>query len=342
MSTQQAQDINTSEKSLNRTEISWKDKWMNGKRDKDYLYLRQSGKHLVPNIESGREYLVDCAEGAPGGGGEGGQDSKKCTVWECMRREAQEQAQAEPLLVSFLYSTILNHDSLESSLAFHMANKLQSPSLISTEVQRLFQEALADCPDFRLALRLDIQAVRERDPACTSLIDAMLYFKGFQALQSHRLAHHLWKTGRRTLAHYLQSQVSSTFQIDIHPGATLGSGLFIDHGTGIVVGETAVIGHNVSMLHQVTLGGSGTSQTVRHPQIGNGVLIGAGSSILGNIVVGDGAQIGACSLVLEDIPPACVAVGVPARILGVGQIAQPSLQMRHQSILDSGVGGDGI
>mmetsp|Transcript_6283 Transcript_6283/g.8215 ORF Transcript_6283/g.8215 Transcript_6283/m.8215 type:complete len:375 (+) Transcript_6283:131-1255(+) len=256
-------------------------------------------------------------------------------LWQAMRQEAEEKARQEPLLVSFYYSTILNHRSLESSLAFHMANKLASPSIISTDLYKIFMEALEADESFRRALREDIRAVRERDPACTSATDALLYFKGFQALQTHRVAHWLWTNQRQTLAHFLQSQVSEKFQIDIHPGAQIGSGMFIDHGHAIVVGETAVIGNNVSMLHQVTLGGSGTKDKQRHPKIGDNVLIGAGTSILGPVNVGKGVQIGACSLVLQDIPDNCVAVGVPAKILGATKVTAPSLLMRHNSIVES-------
>lgn len=237
-------------------------------------------------------------------------------VWDVMRMEARREAEREPLLVSFLFSTILNHDSLESALAFHLANRLASPSMISTQVMNLCLEALKNSPEFRRSLRDDIMAVRERDPACTCLPDVLLYFKGFHALQTHRVANYLWKSGRHVLAHYLQSQMSQVYQIDIHPNATLGSGIMLDHGTGIVIGETAVVGDNCSILHHVTLGGSGKKNVDRHPKVGNGVLIGAGASVLGNVRIGTGAQIGAGSLVISDLPDFSVAVGVPAKIIG--------------------------
>jgi serine O-acetyltransferase len=172
-------------------------------------------------------------------------------VWDLLRWEAYEnqQQQHEPLLVSFLHSTILNHDSLESSLAFLLANRLQSPAMmISTQLQALILSALQECPSFRRKLRADIMAVRDRDPACHTLPDVFLYFKGFHALQSHRTAHVLWQTGRRVLAQYLQSQVSQIFQIDIHPNATIGSGIMLDHGTGIVIGETVGV-LLIALLH---------------------------------------------------------------------------------------------
>jgi len=252
-------------------------------------------------------------------------------VWDLMRREAQTEAEREPLLVSFLHSTILNHPSLESALSFHLANRLSSPAMLSTQIMSLIREALDADPDFRKNLRADMLAVRDRDPACNCLPDVFLYFKGFHALQTYRVAHYLWRSGRRVLAHYLQSQVSQHFQIDIHPNATLGSGIMLDHGTGIVIGETAHLGHNCSVLHHVTLGGSGRAGFDRHPKVGNGVLLGAGASVLGNIKVGDGCQVGAGTLVVEDLPPRSVAVGVPAKIIGrfVDVTAQPSIGMNQ-------------
>ena len=196
--------------------------------------------------------------------------------------------------------------------------------------------------NFKQSIRDDLQAVVDRDPACRSYLDALLYFKGFQALQTHRVAHWLWRSGRDTLAFYFQSQMNQIFQIDIHPAARIGTGVFLDHGTGVVIGETAVIGHNVSMLHSVTLGGSGRKHVDRHPKIGNGVLLGAGASVLGNVHVGAGSLVGACSLVLEPIPPHSVAVGVPAKIVGEAK-ENPSQSMRHTSVIGSaalGVGSD--
>ena len=174
-------------------------------------------------------------------------------------------------------------------------------------------------------------AVRDRDPACEHLPDVFLYFKGFHSLESYRVANHLWKTGRTTLAHYLQSQVSQTFQIDVHPNATILEGVMLDHGTGIVIGETAQVGHNCSILHHVTLGGSGKKGVDRHPKVGNGVLLGAGCSALGNIRIGDGCQVGAGTLVIEDLPDHSVAVGVPARVIGtfVDVATQPARNMNQ-------------
>mmetsp|Transcript_29281 Transcript_29281/g.79255 ORF Transcript_29281/g.79255 Transcript_29281/m.79255 type:complete len:496 (-) Transcript_29281:1113-2600(-) len=197
-------------------------------------------------------------------------ETSKDIVWDLMRWEAYKEAQREPLLVSFLYSSILNHDSLESSLAFLLANKLSSAAMISTQVQSLILDAFDKDPSIGRAIRADIMAVRDRDPACTCLPDVFLYFKGFHALQTYRVAHAIWKNdNKQVLAHYLQSQMSQTFQIDIHPNATLGSGIMLDHGTGIVIGETAHLGHNCSILHHVTLGGSGKKGVDRHPKVRN-------------------------------------------------------------------------
>lgn len=254
-------------------------------------------------------------------------------VWDTLRFEAFQEAEREPLLVSFMHSSILNHRSLESALAFHLANRLSSPAMISTQIQSLILEALDSSPDFRRSLRADMMAVRDRDPACNFLPDVFLYFKGFHALQTHRVAHFNYENGRQVLAHYLQSQVSQNFQIDIHPNATIGAGVMMDHGTGIVVGETARIGHNCSILHHVTLGGSGKRGVDRHPKIGNGVLLGAGATVLGNVNIGEGCQIGAGTLVISDLPSHSVAVGVPAKIIGsfVDVTEQPSVRMNQMT-----------
>lgn len=237
-------------------------------------------------------------------------------VWEAVRRDAYAEAGKEPLLASYMHASILSHSSLEHSLAFHLANLLSAPAMISTQVQELFLNALENDQKFRESLRLDILAVMVRDPAVKSYTDVLLYFKGFHALQTHRVAHILWTSGRTTLALFLHSRANAVFHIDIHPGAKIGYGLMIDHGTGVVIGETAVIGDNVSMLHQVTLGGTGNKGNVnRHPIVGNCVLLGAGATLLGNIKIGNSVNIGAMSMVLEDIPEFSVAVGVPARII---------------------------
>ncbi|GAB0494801.1 hypothetical protein MMPV_006097 [Pyropia vietnamensis] len=237
--------------------------------------------------------------------------------WASMQAEARAAATEEPLLASFLYATVLNHPTLTDALSFHLANKLASTDMPATLLQTLFRRTLAGAPDACATLRADLVAVATRDPACDATIEALLYFKGFHALQVYRIAHMLYKAERREMAYFLQSLASRVLHVDIHPGAVIGPGAFLDHATGVVVGETAVLGEGVSLLHAVTLGGTGKAHGVRHPQVGDGVVIGAGATLLGGIHVGGGASIGACSLVLEDIPAGAVAVGVPARVVAL-------------------------
>jgi len=256
-------------------------------------------------------------------------------MWVAMQLEARKALEEEPLLASFLYSTILNHVCLADALAFHLANKLSSSSMPSTLLMRLFSDVMKEDSDILGAIRQDLLAVMERDPACTRLIDAFLYFKGFHALQSYRIAHSLMtKQSRASIAYHIQSQVSKEFQVDIHPNARIGAGAFIDHATGVVIGETTVIGKNCSMLHHVTLGGSGKFEGDRHPKIGDGVLIGAGATILGNVKIGNDVQIGACSLVLSNIPDYSTVVGVPAKIVRTKKAGIPSLMMKHERCIE--------
>ena len=251
-------------------------------------------------------------------------------VWDLLRQEAEVEAKREPLLVSFLYSTILNHKTLESALAFHLANRLASASIDSIMMMNIILEAQQECKHFGRRMRRDMLAVRDRDPACTCLPDVFLHFKGFHALQSYRVAHYLWNREKKTLAHYVQSQMSQCFQIDIHPKAVLKSGIMLDHGTGLVIGETARVGCNCSILHHVTLGGSGKRGVQRHPQVGDGVLLGAGATLLGNIEIGDGCQVGAGTLVVESLPPHSVAVGVPAKVIGTYKAEEQPSQTMEQ------------
>ena len=194
-------------------------------------------------------------------------------------------------------------------------------------IRQTFDEALAADPAIGLAARADIVAVTERDPACTSPLDPLLWFKGYHALQTSRVAHWLWLQGRKTLAHFLQSRASALFGLDIHPGARIGKGIFIDHGTGVVIGETAVVEDGVSMLHGVTLGGTGKERGDRHPKVRRGVLLGAGAKVLGNIEIGACAKIAAGSVVLAPVPAGCTAAGVPARIIGCVDVPEPALEM---------------
>jgi serine O-acetyltransferase len=216
---------------------------------------------------------------------------------------------------------VLVHPSIERALAFVLGNKLASPTLYPTLLMKMINDAYSADPSLVDAACADLQAAYDRDPACEQYAQCLLLFKGFAAVQCHRVAHHLWAEGRRALAVALQSRVSEAFHVDAHPAASLGKGLLIDHATGVVIGETAVVGDNVSMLHHVTLGGSGTRRGVRHPTVGHGVLLGAGVSVLGPVVVGAGCKVGAGSVVVADLPPHSVAVGVPARVVKVGGAA---------------------
>lgn len=251
-------------------------------------------------------------------------------VWREIRGDVSREASREPILASFLHSTVLNHQSLEDTLSFHLAAKLTSPSLSPMLIRDVIDEALADSASIRGAVREDLRAFRERDPACNSYAEPLLYYKGFHALQSYRVAHWLWTQGRQQLALLLQNRISEVFGVDIHPAARIGKGIFIDHGTGVVIGETAVVDDMVSLLHEVTLGGTGKESGDRHPKVHRGVLIGAGAKILGNVQVGEGAKVGAGSVVLTDVSPHCTVTGVPARVVGCPEVDEPAVEMDHQ------------
>lgn len=248
-------------------------------------------------------------------------------IWDSLQEEARVAALEDPLLAAFLYSTVINQRSLEEAVIYRICERLDHPDLQANLLRQTFVEMMEDWPEWGSILRVDIQAVYDRDPACTRFIEAVLYFKGFHALQTHRLAHWLLERGRRDFALYLQSRSSSVFQTDINPAARIGKGIFLDHATGLVVGETAVIGDNVSILHGVTLGGTGKEGSDRHPKIGNGVLIGAGAKILGNIHIGHCSRIAAGSVVLKPVPPKTTVAGVPARVVGEAGCSEPSRSM---------------
>lgn len=256
-------------------------------------------------------------------------------VWDRIHAETEKHAQEEPILASFLYSTILNHNTLECALSFHLASQLDSPTVSSLLLREVMLQALENDATAREAVRADLVAVVERDSACHELYIPFLYFKGFHALQSQRIAHWLWHNGRQSMALYFQNRVSVTFGVDIHPAAKMGRGIMLDHATGLVIGETAVVGDNVSILQSVTLGGTGKDEGDRHPKIGNGVLISAGAKILGNIRVGEGAKVGAGSVVLEEVPPHTTVAGVPAKIVGRPASEAPALDMNHDFCCDS-------
>ncbi len=250
-------------------------------------------------------------------------------VWAALRNEAKVVAKAEPPLCSMLDAVILSHRTLGEALSFQLARKLGDGVLSPISLREISEEAQEADPSIIADAEADLRAVFERDPACKGYLQPFLFFKGFQALQGYRLAHWLYGRGRETLAFYLQSRTSELFQVDIHPAARIGSGVFFDHGTGIVVGETAVIGDDVSMLHGVTLGGTGSERGDRHPKIGKGVLLGAGAKVLGNIQIGDYAKIASGSVVLKPVPSGCTAAGVPARLVNCPAGDEPARTMDH-------------
>ncbi|MBL4811325.1 MAG: serine O-acetyltransferase [Rhodobacteraceae bacterium] len=248
-------------------------------------------------------------------------------VWDRIRGEAQTAIENEPLLGGLIHSSILHHPSLERALAYRLSLKLASGEMPEQMLREIADSAYADDPNLQAAARADIAAVFERDPACHRFMQPLLYFKGFQAVQAHRIAHWLWQDGRRDLAYFIQMRVSEAFTIDIHPAAQIGKGMFFDHAHSIVIGETAVISDNVSIMHAVTLGGTGKEDEDRHPKIGSGVLIGAGAKVLGNIKIGDCSRIASGSVVLDDVPPCTTVAGVPAKIVGKAGCDQPSVSM---------------
>lgn len=256
-------------------------------------------------------------------------------LWETIRAEVGLIVAREPALADYLQRTVLQQPRFEDAMAFHLGHKLAGSVLGARALIDLIGEALAADPEITMAAVADLQAVRERDPACDAFAIPLLFFKGYQALQSYRIGHWLWRQGREASAWALQNRVSEVFAVEIHPAARIGRGILLDHGTGFVVGETAVIDDHVSILHEVTLGGTGKEHGDRHPKIRRGVLISAGAKILGNIVVGEGAKVGAGSVVLSDVPAHCTVAGVPARVVGACAAADPASLMDHR-IDDSG------
>ncbi|MEW5423852.1 serine O-acetyltransferase [Amorphus sp. 3PC139-8] len=248
-------------------------------------------------------------------------------VWDRIRDDAQRMAHNEPTLAGFVHATVLDQPDLESAVSQRVAHRLGDAAVGATHIRHAFRQAYEARPELSETLRVDIVTVYDRDPACHRLIDPVLYFKGFHAIQTHRLANFLWHQGRRDFAYFLQSRASAEFQVDIHPAVPMGRGIFIDHATGVVVGETAVIEDNVSILQGVTLGGTGKEDGDRHPKIRHGVLIGANSSILGNIEVGHCARVAAGSVVLKPVPENSTVAGVPARVVGTAGCAEPARSM---------------
>jgi serine O-acetyltransferase len=269
---------------------------------------------------------------------------EKYKVWKTIVREARELTEQEPMLASFYHATIIKHDSLSAALSYILANKLKTSSMPAMAVREVIEEAFQSDPNITDSAACDICATVTRDPAVDKFSIPLLYLKGFHALQGYRVANWLWKEGQTTLATYLQNQISVACQVDIHPAARIGRAIMLDHATGIVVGETAVVEDYVSILQDVTLGGTGKECGDRHPKIREGVMIGAGAKILGNIEVGEGAKIGSCSVVLQAVPPHTTVAGVPAKIVGRPQSDKPSLDMDQQFNGHSRtfVDGDGI
>ena len=259
-------------------------------------------------------------------------------VWEGLRHDAEEAARAEPELAALMFANILNHSKLEHAVCHRLAQRLDHDNVNADLIRQTFLASVEREPELGAFVRADLSAVYDRDPACGRLLDPFLYFKGFHALETYRFAHSLWLVGRRDFALYLQSQSSMVFNIDIHPAAKIGRGIMLDHGSGIVIGETAEIGDHSSLLHSVTLGGSGKEMGDRHPKVGRCVMIGAGSKILGNIHVGDCARVAAGSVVLKDVPPKTTVAGVPARVIGEAGCSAPS-RMMDQLLVGTELGG---
>jgi serine O-acetyltransferase len=248
-------------------------------------------------------------------------------VWRRVRQEASEAVAAEPLLGGVVHSSLLHHATLERALAYRFSMKLSSTEMSEQIFREIADQAYEDDAFLGQAARADVMAVYDRDPACHRFMQPILFFKGFQAVQAYRIGHWLWKHGRTDLAYFVQMRISEVFGVDIHPAARIGKGIMIDHAHSIVIGETAVVGDNVSMLHSVTLGGTGKEDGDRHPKIGDGVLIGAGAKVLGNITVGHCSRIAAGSVVLHDVPHNTTVAGVPAKVIGEAGCSQPSVTM---------------
>lgn len=262
--------------------------------------------------------MIDKSEGQP------------APIWDQLRFEARRAAEEEPSLSSYLDACILSHAGFSSALAFHLAEKLSSRRLTALQIGEICDQVYAADPSIVEAAEYDMRAVLMRDPACRDLLQPFLFFKGFVALQAHRIAHWLWHQRREVLALHFQSRTSELFQVDIHPATKIGRGIMFDHATGIVIGETAVIGDDCTILQGVTLGGTGKEIGDRHPKIGEGVLVSVGAKVLGNIHIGDKAKIAAGSVVLKNVESLCTVAGVPAVPVG-GPCAEAAKNM-DQSI----------
>jgi serine O-acetyltransferase len=262
-------------------------------------------------------------------------------VWARVREEAEEITRSAPELATFIFTTVLNHDKLEQAVADRVASRLDHADVSGELIRQAFDEAFAAEPSIGDSIRADIVAVAERDPATTRYIEPVLYYKGFHALQTHRLAHFLWNRGRKDFALYLQSRASSVFGVDINPNTRIGRGVFIDHGTGVVLGQTAVIDDDVSILQGVTLGGTGKERGDRHPKIRRGVLLAAGAKVLGNIEIGACSRVAAGSVVLKPVAPNTTVAGVPARVVGKSPCEGTPAHTMDQ-VFDFPFSGEGI
>jgi serine O-acetyltransferase len=253
----------------------------------------------------------------------------EASLWADIHARAQVVAQAEPALVPMLKRYVLDRATFAEGIVRRLSERIAPTGNDVDSLVAAMQQAIAADPEILAQMRADIRATLERDPATEYALVPFLWYKGFHAISLHRLAHSLWKSGRRELATHLQSLMSEHLAVDIHPAASFGVGILLDHATGFVAGETAVVGDNVSFLHEVTLGGTGKARGDRHPKIRSGVLIGAGAKILGNITVGEGAKIGAGSVVLKDVAPHTSVAGVPAVVIGRTSVDAPALDMDH-------------
>ncbi|WP_425487300.1 serine O-acetyltransferase [Methylocystis heyeri] len=248
-------------------------------------------------------------------------------LWLHMRGEAAAALALEPALSPLLMGAVVNRSCLADAIAHRVSARLGASAISGQMILDAYAEALAAEPEITEAFRADLAAIVERDPACGRLIDAFLYYKGFHAIETHRLANWLWRRGRRDFALYLQSRGSEIFQTDIHPAARFGKGVFLDHATGLVVGETAVVEDDVSIMQNVTLGGTGKQSGDRHPKVRRGVLIGAGAKILGNIEIGACSRVAAGSVALSSAPRNVTVAGVPAKVIGANGCAEPARDM---------------
>ncbi len=249
--------------------------------------------------------------------------------WAQLREEAQRIASGEPTLIALVDDVILSRDSAAAALGARLARRLAREDMPRSIMEPLLYGVFERHPTIVDCAMRDLLAIHERDPACFSPLEPLLFFKGFLALTTYRVSHQLWQDDRRWLALYLQSVASEAFAVDIHPAARIGCGILLDHATSFVVGETAIIEDNVSILHEVTLGGTGKETGDRHPIIRSGVLLGAGAKILGRVEIGTGAKVGAGSVVLNDVPPHTTVAGVPAIVVGEAIEANPAIEMNQ-------------